>query len=114
MLTPGNWDDRRAVVALVLSTGGGVLLGDQGYSDEETFDRLYDRAQTLRARAVRRRRVRALDGQSGDTAHRKQLLEPMAAVHRSGYARSWSGLWTSLLLKTLHFNMERAGLIAAT
>jgi hypothetical protein len=38
----------------------------------------------------------------------------MAAVHRSGYARSWSGLWTSLLLKTLHFNMERAGLIAAT
>jgi hypothetical protein len=28
------------------------------------------------------------------------------------YARSWPGLWTSLLLKTLHFNMERAGLIA--
>ena len=48
MLLPGNWDDRRAVQDLALSTGGGVLLGDQGYSGEETFDWLYDEAQTLR------------------------------------------------------------------
>jgi hypothetical protein len=53
MLLPGNWDDRRAVRALALSTGGGVLLGDQGYSGEETFDWLYDEAQTLRAGAFR-------------------------------------------------------------
>ena len=44
MLLPGNWDDRRAVQALALSTGGGVLLGDQGYSGEQTFDRLYEEA----------------------------------------------------------------------
>ena len=48
MLLPGNWDDRRAVQTLALSTGGGVLLGDQGYSGEETFDWLYEKAQTLR------------------------------------------------------------------
>ncbi len=27
------------------------------------------------------------------------------------YSRSWRGLWTSLLLKILDFNMERAGII---
>jgi hypothetical protein len=28
------------------------------------------------------------------------------------YFRSWRGLWTSLLLKILDFNMEHAGIIA--
>ena len=28
------------------------------------------------------------------------------------YARSWHGLWTSLLLKVLHFNLEQAGLVS--
>jgi hypothetical protein len=28
------------------------------------------------------------------------------------YARSWHGLWTSLLLKVLHFNLERAGIVS--
>ncbi|MCS4174814.1 hypothetical protein GGP97_002751 [Salinibacter ruber] len=34
MLLPGNWDDRRAVRAFALSTGGDVLLGDQGCSGD--------------------------------------------------------------------------------
>jgi hypothetical protein len=28
------------------------------------------------------------------------------------YARSWHGLWTSLLLKILHFNLKRAGIVS--
>jgi len=28
------------------------------------------------------------------------------------HARSWHGLWTSLLLKVLHFNLERAGIVS--
>jgi hypothetical protein len=48
MLLPGNRDDREAVQALAMSTGGGLLLGDQGYSGEDTFDWLYEKAQTLR------------------------------------------------------------------
>jgi hypothetical protein len=44
----GNWDGRRAVQALALSTEGGVLLGDQGYSGKETFDWPCGQAQTLR------------------------------------------------------------------
>lgn len=53
MLLPGNRDDRDAVRALAMSTGGGLLLGDQGYSGEEVFDWLYDEAQMLRAGALR-------------------------------------------------------------
>jgi D-Tyr-tRNAtyr deacylase len=48
MLLPGNQDDREAAKALAMSTGGRVLLGDQGYSEEDTFDWLYEKAQTLR------------------------------------------------------------------
>ncbi|MCS3650024.1 hypothetical protein GGQ08_001317 [Salinibacter ruber] len=28
------------------------------------------------------------------------------------YDRSWYGLWTNLLLKVLHFNLEQAGLVS--
>jgi hypothetical protein len=28
------------------------------------------------------------------------------------YARSWHGLWTSLLLKVLHFNLDRADIVS--
>jgi hypothetical protein len=112
MLTPGNWDDRRAVGALALSTGGGVLLGDQGYSGDDTFDWLYDEAQTLRV-------MPSDEGESGLSTVsqvRQRIESSFSSLWRRFvdrvYARSWSGLWTSLLLKTLHFNMERAGLIA--
>jgi hypothetical protein len=112
MLTPGNWDDRRAVGALAMSTGGGVLLGDQGYSGEETFDRLYDKAQMLRVMPS----DEDVPGFSTVSQVRQHIESSFSSLWRRFidrvYARSWPGLWTSLLLKTLHFNMERAGLIA--
>ncbi|MCS4034877.1 hypothetical protein GGQ02_003287 [Salinibacter ruber] len=45
---PTGRGDREAVQALTMSTGGGLLLGDQGYSEEDTFDWLYEKAQILR------------------------------------------------------------------
>jgi hypothetical protein len=35
--------------------------------------------------------------------------DPMGRV----YSRSWHGLWTSLLLRTLHFNLEQAGIVSS-
>ena len=114
MLTPGNWDDRRAVGALAMSTGGGVLLGDGGYS-----------AMKPSTGSTTRRRPFAPvpfdEGESGFSTIsqvRQRIESSFSSLWRRFidrvYARSWSGLWTSLLLKTLHFNMERAGLIATT
>jgi len=111
MLLPGNWDDRRAVQALALSIGGGVLLGDQGYSGEETFDWLYDKAQTLRV-------MPSDEGEpelSAVSQARQRIESSFSSLWRRFtdrvYSRSWRGLWTTLLLKILDFNMERAGII---
>jgi hypothetical protein len=111
MLMPGNRDDREAAEALAMSTGGGLLLGDQGYSGEELFDWLYDRVQTLR--------VMPSDDEDGFSAvsQVRQRIESSFSglwsrfVDRI-YSRSWHGLWTSLLLKTLHFNLEQAGIVS--
>ena len=120
MLLPGNWDDRRAVQTLALSTGGGVLLGDQGYSGEETFDWLYEKAQTLRVMpscdALRRGPDEDKEGLSAVSQVRQRIESSLSSLWRRFadrvYSRSWRGLWTSLLLKILDFNMERAGIIA--
>ena len=118
MLLPGNWDDRRAVQTLALSTGGGVLLGDQGYigdqgySREETFDWLYEKAQTLRVMPSDEDK----EGLSAVSQVRQRIESSLSSLWRRFadrvYSRSWRGLWTSLLLKILDFNMERAGIIA--
>jgi len=36
------------------------------------------------------------------------------ALSRVNYTRSWHGLWTSLLLKVLHFNLDRADIVSQT
>jgi hypothetical protein len=111
MLLPGNWDDRRAVRALALSTGGGVLLGDQGYSGGETFDWLYEEAQALRVMLSDEDK----EGLSAISQVRQRIDSSFSSLWRRFadrvYSRSWQGLWTSLLVKILGFNMERAGIV---
>jgi hypothetical protein len=92
LLTPGNWDDRRAVRALALSTGGGVLLGDEGYRGKATFDWLYDEAGMIR--------VLPSDGRASGYSIVSQLLQRIESSFSSLwhrfvdriYARSFSGL----------------------
>jgi hypothetical protein len=48
MLLPGNQSNQVAAPVLSQSIGGGVLLGDQGYREEELFDWLCEKADTLR------------------------------------------------------------------
>jgi hypothetical protein len=113
MLLPGNRDDREAVQALAMSTGGGLLLGDQGYSGEDTFDWLYEKAQTLRVMPS----DEGKEGLSIVSQVRQRIESSFSGLwHRfvdRVYARSWHGLWTSLLLKTLHFNLEQAGIVSS-
>lgn len=114
LLTPGNWDDRRAVRALALSTGGGILLGDEGYRGKETFAWLYDEASMIR--------ILPSDGEASGYSTVSQLRQRIESSFSSlwrrfanrVYARSFSGLWTSLLLKVLHFNLECAEILTAT
>ncbi len=113
MLLPFGRDDRRAVRALALSTEGGVLLGDQGYSGEETFDWLYDEAQTLHVMPSDEDK----EGLSAVSQVRQRIESSFSRLWRRSadrvYSRSWRGPQASLLLKILDFNMDRAGIVAA-
>ena len=84
----------------------------EGYSGEETFDWLYDEAQTLRVMPS----DEGKEGLSAVSQVRQRIESSFSELWRRFadriYSRSWHGLWTNLLLKILEFNMERAGIIA--
>ena len=111
MLTPGNWDDRPAGRALGGMTNGGVVLGDEGYSGEETFDALNEEAALLR--------VMPSDAGAGRTLIsqlRQRIETTLSSLWRQFvdrvYARSWNGLWSTIKLKLLYFNLRCAGLVS--
>ena len=112
MLLPGNRSDQIAAPALARSTSGGVLLADEGYRGGDLFDWLYDQAQTLRVMPS----DDPSEGHSAVSQARQQAESSFSGLWRRFsdrvYARSWHGLWTSLLLKVLHFNLERAGIVS--
>jgi transposase len=111
MLTPGNHDDRGAGRALGSMTNGGVVLGDQGYSGPETFEALYEESALIRVMPsdagpgrtlisqVRQRVETTLSSLSG------QFIDRV-------YSRSWQGLWSTIKLKLLYFNLRCAGIIS--
>jgi transposase len=113
VLTPGNWDDRPAALALTDSTGGGgVVLGDGGYSGEAIAMVLREEVDMVL--------VRPRDAPWGSAA--QQLLSAVRERVETTlrqlwdrfadrvYARSWQGLWSVLLLKVAHVNLCYAGI----
>ena len=47
ILTPGNWDDRAPVLALLEGVDGGVTLGDRGYRGKQRAEEWAAEAQML-------------------------------------------------------------------
>ena len=112
MLLPGNRSDQVAARALARSTSGGVLLADEGYRGADLFDWLYEEAQVLRVMPS----DDPYEGHSAVSRARQQAESSFSGLWRRFsnrvYARSWHGLWTSLLLKVLHFNLREADIIS--
>ena len=112
MLLPGNRSDQVAARALAQSTSGGVLLADEGYRGGDLFDWLYEEAQVLRVMPS----DDPYEGHSAVSRARQQAESSFSGLWRRFsnrvYARSWHGLWTSLLLKVLHFNLREADIIS--
>jgi hypothetical protein len=118
VLTPANWDEHDPALALALSVDGGVVLGDLGYRSQG--DAL---AHTLAAEAELLLVHPADAGMKTDP--RRVLVSSLRTrieTSFSGlwnrfvdrvYSRSWQGLWSSLKLKMLHFNLCQAGLLPA-
>ena len=112
ILTPGNWDDRTAAVALVQGVNGGVTLGDLGYRGPDCAADLAEDADMLlitRDQAPTHRFLLSQVRQQIETTFSQLWRKFVDRV----FSRSWSGLWNTLQLKVLYYNLRHAGILCA-
>ena len=114
LLTPANFDEREAALALALSVDGGILLGDLGYRSRGDW-----LAETL-AEEADMLLIHPADGsakiEDGQVNARRALVSSVRERVETSFSglwdrfvdrtlsRSWQGLWSTLKLKMLHFN----------
>lgn len=114
LLTPGNWHDRDAVTALLqnLATGT-VCLGDRGYRSRPLQADIWENEGIVlltRADAAPHHQALLCSIRERVETTFRQLWDRFATRFA---ARSWSGLWTSLLVKILDHSLVMSGLIPA-
>jgi transposase len=112
VLTPGNMTDKDVALALGWAVDGGIVVGDLGYRGEELADLLAEEADLLlltRAVAGEKKALLATVRAGIETTFSQLWNRFVDRV----YWRSWQGLWNTLKLKMLHFNLCNAGLLPA-
>lgn len=115
ILTPGNWADVTVAPALALSVAGGIGLADLAYQGADWAQVLAEEAQLLLltpASVAKDSRERALI-----SSIRERIETTFSALWGRFIdrvlSRSWEGLWSTIKLKMLHYNLCQAGLIPA-
>jgi hypothetical protein len=110
VLLPANYDDRDPLLVLSEATDGGVLLGDLGY-----------RGKPARATAEE---AELLLITRQDAPERKFLLSQVRQAIETSFSqlwhqfidrvfsRSWNGLWNTVKLKVLFYNIRHAGVVS--
>jgi transposase len=115
VLTPGNWADQDAALALAQSVAGGIGLADLGYQGEELFHRIAEEADlclVTPAAVAKGDPLRAL------ISSVRERVETTFSALWSRFvdrvrSRSWEGLWCALKLAMLHYNLCLAGIVPA-
>lgn len=118
VLTPANFDEREAALALCLSVDGGIVLGDLGYRSKGDW-----LAQAL-AEDADMLLIHPADAGKKEEPRRALVSSVRERIETSfsglwqrfidrNLSRSWQGLWNSLKLKMLHYNLCQAGIISA-
>jgi len=110
ILTPANWQDRAVAPALGQALDGGIAVGDLGYRSAPLTAQLAEEDEVLLltpADAGARRMI---------VSRVRQRIETSCSAlwHRfvdRVFSRSFTGLWTAIKLKMLHFNLCHAALI---
>lgn len=112
LLTPAAADDRDPVLALMEATDGGITLGDLGYRGEPARELVADAAEVL------------LLTRETTPDHKFLLSQVRQAIETSFsqlwhqfidriFSRSWNGLWNTVKLKVLFYNLRHAGIVSA-
>jgi IS5 family transposase len=112
VLTPGNWDDRTPVLALLEGVEGGVTLGDLGYRGKQRAEEWSEEAGMLvltRADAPEKKYLLAQVRQGIETSFSQLWCKFLDRV----FSRSWRGLWNTVQLKVIYYNLRHAGFLSA-
>ena len=116
LLTPGNVDDRDPAIALAWSVQGGVTLADLGYPGEAFEAELLQESGMMLITPKHA-------GKKGDERRRmisglRERIETTFGqlwnrfVDRV-FSRSWNGLWNTIKLKLLYYNLRQVGILPA-
>src|SRR5436853_7407800 len=111
ILTPGNWDDRTPVLALLDGVEGGVTLGDLGDRGKQRTEEWAEEAGMLvltRADAPEKKCLLAQVRQAIETSFSQLWHRFLDRV----FSRSWRGLWNTVQRKVLHYNLCHAGILS--
>jgi hypothetical protein len=104
VLTPANWDDRNPALSLVLRCDSSITLGDLGYRGEKTATLLAEEAEMLlltRQDAPWHQFLLSQVRQAVETSFSQWWYKFIDRV----FSRSWQGLWNTIKLKVLHYNL---------
>jgi hypothetical protein len=108
VLTPGSVDDRDPLLALCEASDGGVTLGDLGYQGKPAATLLEQEAEVLlltRRDAPERKFLLSQVRQAIETSFSQLWHQFIDRV----FSRSWNGLWNTIKLKVLFYNIRHAG-----
>lgn len=111
-LTPANVDDRDVAAALADAVEGGVLLADLGYRDAKELEPLlleeFDMLLITPAHAGQDHRALV-------SSVRERIETCFSGLWNRFvdrvFSRSWHGLWNTIKLKMLHYNLCQAGVL---
>ena len=111
ILTPANCDDRDPALALLLLVDGGTVLADLGYRGKEIAQLLADEAEMLiitRADVPENRELISTVRQKIETTFSQLWNKFIDRI----FSRSWLGLWNTIKLKLLYYNLCHAGILS--
>lgn len=112
LFTPANTDDRDPALALAWSVDGGVCLADLGYRSKDLSELLMEEAELLLLTPAEAGNLRALVSSIRERVE-TTFSQLWALFVDRVFSRSWNGLWNTIKLKILHFNLCQTGMISA-
>jgi hypothetical protein len=112
ILTPGNIDDRDPALELAQAVDGGILLGALGYSGPKLAQLLAEESELLlitRKDVPDKRELHSSVRQGVETLFSQLWHNFIDRV----FSRSWRGLWNTIKLKLLNYNLRHVGILSA-
>ena len=112
VMTPGAVADADPALLLAAGADGGVALGDLAYRGGPLADLLAEEAEVLLLTSDDARHAKFLLSQvrQGIETSFSQLWHQF--IDRI-FSRSWNGLWNTVKLKVLFYNLRHAGIVTA-